>query len=187
MFSTLAQVHSNARLLLPAARGSAVLLSHWVLAVPRRIFVGAALSALLVGISGKAILTLAERHPSPLFANAVPAAKTAVADRSPPSAALASGKAEAPAPALTAVPATANASRPISAAALPPRAAVSARGLKAAAPAAPAVRHASRPTPAQAAPADRRELQSAASASDPIGDLLRGKHSGSGLPAARQD
>jgi hypothetical protein len=185
-----AKVHSDARLLLPAGRGLALLLIGWVAATPSRICVGATLSALLVGIAGNAILTRIEGRP-PLSAQATPATvsvpSTAEADPSHPSAALIIRQAETQTPALTAGPGVPDVSR--SNLGEPSTPVVPASPQKGAA---PAERHASRTKRGRIAPAirprtDSDELQSAASATDPIGLLLRGKGSVSGTPVARQD
>lgn len=190
LVSLVAKVHSDARLLLPAGRGLALLLISWVAATPSRTYVGATLSALLVGIGGNAILTRVEGRP-PFSNEATPATvsvlSTAEADPSHPSAALIIRQAETQTPALTAGPAVPYVSR--SKPDEPSTPAVPASLQKGAA---PAERHASRTKPARIAPAirprtDTGELQSAASASDPIGLLLRGKGPVSGTPAARQD
>jgi hypothetical protein len=203
LLSTVARVQNNVRLLLPAGCGLALLAVNWATATPKRIYVGAALSALLIGLGANAMLKRVERHPPPPFAEAnqqappaaakVPTAAETVADPWRASAAPATGKEEAPSPALTAAPAAANASRPNSTEAAPAGPAVPAPAAKAAVPDALAEKHASRsnfaraPSPIQTRAGDSGELQSAARARDPIGDLLRGKHSGSGLPAPRQD
>jgi hypothetical protein len=188
LVSLVAKVHSDARLLLPAGRGLALLLISWVPATPSRIYVGATLSALLVGIGGNAILTRVEGHP-PFSNEATPATvsvpSTAEADPSHPSAALIIRQAETQTRALTAGPAVPEVSKPDE----PSTPAVPASLQKGAA---PAERHTSRTKAARIAPAirprtDTGELQSAASASDPIGLLLRGKGPVSGAPAARQD
>ena len=202
MLSTVARVQNNVRLLLPAGRGLALLAVNWATATPRRICVGAALSALLIGLGANAILKRDERHPPPPSAEAnqqaapaaakAPTAAETVTDPWPASAALVTGKEEAPSPALTAAPAAANASRPNSTEAAPAGPAVPAPAAKAV-PDALAEKHAAHskfartPSPIQTRAGDSGELQSAARARDPIGDLLRGKHSGSGLPAPRQD
>ena len=202
LLSTVARVQNNVRLLLPAGRGLALLAVNWATATPRRICVGAALSALLIGLGANAILKRVERHPPPSAAEAnqqaapaaakVPTAAETVADPWPASAALATGKEEAPSPALTAASAAANASRPNSTEAAPVGTAVPAPAAKAL-PDALAEKHAAHskfartPSPIQTRAGDSGELQSTARARDPIGDLLRGKHSGSGLPAPRQD
>ena len=202
LLSTVARVQNNVRLLLPAGRGLALLVVSWAIATPRRICVGAALSALLIGLGANAILKRVERHPPPSSAEAnqqaapaaakAPAAAETVADPWPASAALATGKEEAPSPALTAAPAAANASRPNSTEAAPAGPAVPAPAAKGV-PDALAEKHAAHskfartPSPIQTRAGDSGEQQSAARARDPIGDLLRGKHSGSGLPAPRQD
>ena len=202
LLSTVARVQNNVRLLLPAGRGLALLVVNWATATPRQICVGAALSALLIGLGANAILKRVERHPPPSSAEAnqqaapaaakVPTAAETVADPWPASAALATGKEEAPGPALTAAPAAENASRPNSTEAAPAGLAVPAPAAKAV-PDALAEKHAAHskfartPSPIQTRAGDSGELQSAARARDPIGDLLRGKHSGSGLPTPRQD
>jgi hypothetical protein len=188
LVSLVAKVHSDARLLLPAGRGLALLLISWVAATPSRIYVGATLSALLVGIGGNAILTRVEGRP-PFSNEATPATvsvpSTAEADPSHPSAALIIRQSETQTRALTAGPAVPEVSKPDE----PSTPAVPASLQKGAA---PAERHTSRTKAARIAPAirprtDTGELQSAASASDPIGLLLRGKGPVSGAPAARQD
>ena len=195
----LLSTQNNVRLLWPAGRGLALLAVNWATATPRQICVGAALSALLIGLGANAILKRVERHPPPSSAEAnqqaapaaakVPTAAEPVMDPSPASVTLVTGKEEAPSPALTAAPVAANASRPNSTEAAP---AVPAPAAKAV-PDALAEKHAARskvartPSPIQTRAGDSGELQSAARARDPIGDLLRGKHSGSGLPAPRQD
>lgn len=188
LVSLVAKVHSDARLLLPAGRGLALLLISWVAATPSRIYVGATLSALLVGIGGNAILTRVEGRP-PFSNEATPATvsvpSTAEADPSHPSAALIIRQAETQTRALTAGPAVPEVSIPDE----PSTPAVPASLQKGAA---PAERHAPGSKRARIAPAirprtDTGELQSAASASDPIGLLLRGKGPVSGAPAARQD
>jgi hypothetical protein len=200
LLSTVARVQNNVRLLLPAGRGLALFAVNWATATPRRICVGAALSALLIGLGANAIPMRVERHPPPPSAEAnqqaapaaakVPSAAETVTDPWPASAALATGKEVAPSLALTAAPAAANASRLTEA--TPAAPAVPAPAAKAV-PDALAEKHAARskfartPSPKQTRAGDSGELQSAARARDPIGDLLRGKHSGSGLPAPRQD
>jgi hypothetical protein len=197
LLSTVARVQNNVRLLWPAGRGLALLAVNWATATPRRICVGAALSALLIGLGANAILKRVERYPPPPSAEAnqqaaPAAAKVPTAAARPASAALVIGKEEAPIPALTAAPAAANASRPNSTEAAPAGLAVQAPAAKAAVPDALAEKHAARskfartPSPIQTRAGDSGELQSAARARDPIGDLLRGKHSG-GLPTPRQD
>lgn len=202
MLSTVARVQNNVRLLLPAGRGLALLVVNWATATPRRICVGAALSALLIGLGANAILKRVERHPPPSSAEAnqqaapaaakVPTAAETVADPWLTSAALATGKEGPPSPALTAAPAAANASRPNSTEAAPAGPAVLAPAAKAV-PDGLAEKHAAHskfartPSPIQTRAGDSGDLQSTATARDPIGDLLRGKHSGSGLPAPRQD
>jgi hypothetical protein len=199
LLSTVARVQNNVRLLLPAGRGLALFAVNWATATPRRICVGAALSALLIGLGANAILKRVERHSPPPSAEAsqqaapaaakVPTAAETGTDPWPASAALATGKEEAPGPALTAAPAAENASRPNSTEAAP---AVPAPAAKAV-PDALAEKHAAHskfartPSPIRSRVEDSGELQSTARARDPIGDLLRGKHSGSGLPAPRQD
>jgi hypothetical protein len=192
LLSAVARVQNNVRLLLPAGRGLALLVVKWATATPRRICVGAALSALLIGLGANAILKRVERHPPPSSAEANQKAAPAAAkvpDPWPGSAALSTGKEEAPSPALTAAPAAANASSPNSTEAAPAGPAPAAKAV----PDALAEKHASRskfartPFPIQTRVGDSGELQSTARARDPIGDLLRGKHSGSGLPAPRQD
>ena len=202
MLTTVARVQNNVRLLLPAGRGLALLAVNWATATPRRICVGAALSALLIGLGANAILNRVELHPPPPSAEAnqqaapaaakAPTAAETVTDPWPASVALVTGKEEAPSPALTAAPAAANASHPNSTEAAPAGPAVPAPAAKAV-PDALAEKHAAHskvprtPSPIQTRAGDSGELQSAARARDPIGDLLRGKHSGSGLPAPRQD
>jgi hypothetical protein len=203
LYLTVARFQSTARLLLPLGRRLAILAVNWAVATRRRLYVGAALSALLVGVGGNAIVKRVERRPPPPFTeanqqsaraadNAAPVAETATTD-APPSAALPSPKEEAPVPALTAPLAAANASPPNSVAVAAPRPAVPVAAATAVAPGAPAETHASRAKLARAAPpmrprsADGDKPRYSARAGDPIGGLLRGKHSGSGLPAARQD
>ena len=177
--STVARVQNNVRLLLPAGRGSALFAVNWATTTPRRVYVGAALSALLIGLGANAILKRVERHPPPTAAEAnqqaVPAAAKAptaaetVADPWPASAALATGKEEAPSPALTAAQAAANASRPNSTESAPAGPAVPAPAAKAV-PEALAEKHASRskfprtPSAIQTRVGDSGELQSAARA-----------------------
>ena len=94
-----------------------------------RIVVGAALSALLIGLGANAILKRVERHPPPPSAEAnqqgapaaakAPTAAETMTDPWPASVALVTGKEEAPSPALTAAPAAANASSPNSTEAAP--------------------------------------------------------------------
>ena len=202
MLSTVARVQNNVRLLLPAGRGLALLAVNWATATPRQICVGAALSALLIGLGANAILKVDERRPPPPSGEAnqqaapaaakAPTATETVTDPWPASAALVTGNEVAPSPALTAAPAAANASRPNSTEAAPAGPAVPAPAAKAVTDAL-AEKHAAHskftrtPSPIQTRAGDSGELQSAARARDPIGDLLRGKHSGSGLPAPLQD
>lgn len=189
MFSTLARFHSNTRLLLQAARGAVLLVIDWAMAVPARIFVGAAISALVVGVGGNAIFTQDERHRSALAAPANPEASVAPVNAA---SAVDFEKAGGPAPALTGAPAASSASLPVSAATSPRAPAVPISVPKAAAAAVPAVTHGWGSVSPRAAPPmrpgsqGRHEVQSAARASDPIGDLLHGILSGSGLSAARQ-
>ena len=70
LLSTVARVQNNVRLLLPAGRGLALLVVNWATATPRRNCVGAALSALLIGLGANAILKRVERHPPPSSAEA---------------------------------------------------------------------------------------------------------------------
>ena len=117
--------------------------------MPGRIFVGSAISALVVGVGGNAIFTQDERHRSPLAAAANPRASVA-----PASAASAGrrthrrhcrfglGEGRGPAPALTGAPAASSASPPVSAATSPRAPAVPISVPKAAAAAVPAA-HAS--------------------------------------------
>jgi hypothetical protein len=205
LFSTLARVQSNAHLLWTAGRGLALLLVNWIMAARLRIYVGAILSALSVAIGGNAILRQVERHSSlfapanhqvlPASENAASAAKTAMTDPSLPSAALVSGKVEASAPALNAASPAALAIQhtpntnsssgsppiPTEARASPPNTA---------SPATSAVANVSHPKSSSASPPKRpgalgsSERRSVARTHDQIGDLLRGKLSGSGLVQA---
>jgi hypothetical protein len=206
LFSILARVHSNAHLLWTAGRGLALLLVNWISAAPLRIYVGAVLSALSVAIGGNAILRQVERHSLPLFApanhqvspaseNATLVAKTAMMDPSLPSAALVSGKMEASAPALNAASPAALAvqhapSTNSSSASPPIPAEAQASALNTASPDISAVANVSRPKSSSASPPKRpgslrsSERRSVARTHDQIGDLLRGKLSGSGLVQA---
>src|SRR5271165_3587373 len=206
LFSILARVHTNAHLLWTAGRGLALLLVNWVMAAPLRIYVGALLSALSGAIGGNAILRQVERHSSPPFAsanqqvspaseNAASAAKTAMTEPSLPSAALVSGKVEASTPALNAASPAALAvkhapSTNSSSASPPIPAEAQASAPNTASPAASAVANVSRPKSSSALPPKRpgalgsSERRSVARTHDQIGDLLRGKLSGSGLVQA---
>jgi hypothetical protein len=204
LYSTVARFQRNACLLFPLGRRLAILVVNSAIATRRRLYVGAALSALLVGVGGNAIVKWVERRPPPPFAdanqqsaraaeNAAPVAETAVTDP-PPSAALPSPKeGEAPVRALTAPLAAANASPPNSVAIAASSPAVPVAATTAVAPGAPAETHTSRVKSARAAPpmrpriADGDQPRYSARAGDPIGDLLRGKHSGSRSSVARQD
>src|SRR5208282_5973606 len=202
LFSILGRVHSNAHLLWTAGRGLAHLLVNWAMAAPRRIYVGAVLSALCLAIGGNAIVRQVERHSSPLLApanqqvspvseNAASAAKTAMTDLSLTSAALVSGKVEASAPALNAASPAALAVQHVpstnSLSASPPiPAEAEASAPNTASPATSAVANVSRPKSSSASPPKRPGAlassgrRSGARTHDQIGDLLRGKLSGSG-------
>jgi hypothetical protein len=203
LFSILARVHSNAHLLWTAGRGLALLLVNWVTAAPRRVYVGAVLSALCLVIGGNAIVRQVERHSSPLLSpanqrvspvsvNAASAAKTAMTDLSLASATLVSGKVEASAPALNAAsPAALAVPSTNSMSASPPiPAEAQASAPNTAAPATSAEANVSRPKSSSASPPKRpsalssSERRSVARTHDQIGDLLRGKLSGSGLVQA---
>jgi hypothetical protein len=202
LYLTVARFQRNARLLFPVGRSLALLAVNWAIATRRRLYLGAALSALLVGAGGNAIVKRVERLPPPSFAeanqqsalaaaNAAPVAEAAVTNP-PPSAALASPKEEVPVLALTVPLAPANASPQNSVAVAAPSPAVPAAAAMAAAPGAPTETHASRAKSARIARTMRPhtesgQLKSASGASDPIAVRLRGKHSVPGAPASRQD
>ena len=82
MSEALARVRNNSVLVRPAKstgvdRGMARRLAKRARALPARLYVGAAFSALLVGIGVNALLLQRERHPAPLFAPAHPRTTTA--------------------------------------------------------------------------------------------------------------
>ena len=62
------RIRYTASLLGPAARGAVRLLMESALATPRRVFVGAGVAALVVGIGANALLLQIGRHPAPLLA-----------------------------------------------------------------------------------------------------------------------
>jgi peptidoglycan hydrolase-like protein with peptidoglycan-binding domain len=62
------RIRDTASLLGPAGRGAVRLLMKSVLATPRRVYVGAGVAALVVGIGANALLLQIGRHPAPLLA-----------------------------------------------------------------------------------------------------------------------
>ncbi len=82
MSEALARVRNDSVLVRPAKptgadRGVAWRLAKRARALPARLYVGAAFSALLAGIGVNALLLQRERHPAPLFAPAHPRTSTA--------------------------------------------------------------------------------------------------------------
>ena len=69
MLEALARVRSNAALLGSAGRGIVRLLVDAAMTAPAGAYVGAVLSALLIGVGGNALLLQVGRHPAPLFAS----------------------------------------------------------------------------------------------------------------------
>ncbi len=70
MSEGLIRIRNYASLLAPTGRGAARLLMERVTTAPRRVYVGAALAALLAGIGANALLLQIGRHPAPLLAEA---------------------------------------------------------------------------------------------------------------------
>ena len=70
MSEGLIRIRNYASLLTPTGRGAARLLMERVTTAPRRVYVGAALAALLAGIGANALLLQIGRHPAPLLAEA---------------------------------------------------------------------------------------------------------------------
>jgi hypothetical protein len=62
------RIRDTASLLGPAVRGAVRLLTESVLVTPRRVYVGAGVAALVVGIGANAVLLQIGRHPAPLLA-----------------------------------------------------------------------------------------------------------------------
>lgn len=83
----------NASLLKQAGYGTARLLVHWFTTLPTRLYIGAVLSAIVVGVGSYPFLAQIGRHPPPLLvseqhdllspSNATSAITTAVADAPP--------------------------------------------------------------------------------------------------------
>jgi peptidoglycan hydrolase-like protein with peptidoglycan-binding domain len=140
-------------LLAPAGRGAARLLVEWVTVAPTRVYVGAALAALLAGVGGSALLLQIGRHPAPPLVEATRgpvATAEPVAPHTPPAPVV-----------LLAAPA---ADIPDTAPPLAPPAAARARATQASAP----------DTTSSLGPAQGPD-RAATHAADPIGALLRGK------------
>jgi hypothetical protein len=154
-------------LLAPAGRGAARLLMDRVTAAPRRVYVGAALAALLAGIGGGVILRQIGRHPAPPLVEATrdPAATAEpVALHAPPAPTVPFAALAADSP--DAVPPTA------------PPAAARPNATKTSAP----------DTTASLGPAqgpDRGGRGAAAHVADPIGALLRGEPADEGSRLVR--
>ena len=70
MSEGLIRIRSYASLLAPTGREAARLLIERVTTAPRRVYVGAALTALLAGIGANALLQQIGRHPAPFLAEA---------------------------------------------------------------------------------------------------------------------
>ena len=70
MSEGLIRIRNYASLLAPTGRGAARLLMERVTTAPRRVYVGAALAALLAGIEANALLLQIGRHSAPLLAEA---------------------------------------------------------------------------------------------------------------------
>jgi len=175
LFDALARIRSHADLLAPAGRGAARLLVDRIKAAPGRVYVGAALSALVLGISGNALLLQIGRHPAPLFA---PAAQDA-----PPAPSGAAAEAAAP-HAFPAIPS------PDDAAATPAAAAALGASLAPAPDTTSSIPHATHDeqhpsSGAPAASADQNEPRAAARVPDQIGALLRGNPIGDGSRLVR--
>jgi Putative peptidoglycan binding domain len=140
-------------LLAPAGRGAARLLLERVTAAPRRVYVGAALAALLAGIGGGVILRQIERHATPPLVEAI---RDPTATAQP----VAPDTPQAPVASLAA-PAS---DIPVTAPPTAPPAAARARATQTSAP----------DTTSSLGPAQGPD-RAAAHAADPIGALLRGK------------
>jgi hypothetical protein len=144
----------KASLLRQAAYGTARVLCHWITAMPPRVYVGAVLSAVAVGVGGNVLLVQKGRQSAPLFVPPDQHALTA----SPPTAS----------PITTAVPDTRLA---------PPTTASASNQTLAATPPVAKVSHAS-PMPASSLPPPSvgpGERRSGARSPDQIGALLRGE------------
>ena len=115
MSEALARVRNDSILVRPekasrAGRGTVWRLMIRAFALPARVYVGAAFSALLAGIGVNALLLQRERHPAPFFAptrrHAAPAASNRTAVRAPaPEDAAPEGPLPAPTPLPPAKPA----------------------------------------------------------------------------------
>ena len=107
MIEALARIRNNSILSRPvkkAVRGGGVfmLVAERARALPPRLYIGAILSALLVGIGVNALILQRERHPAPLFAPAPQkiAAPAPTAPPTPPPAPPVAREAQAPVAAL---------------------------------------------------------------------------------------
>jgi Putative peptidoglycan binding domain len=160
LLATLTHIRDTASLLGPAGRGAARLVMERALATPRRVYIGAGVAALVVGIGANALLMQHGRHPAALLAQAAHDPSPASASAAPPAGAV------EPA----AAPGTAPAAQPPAAGASPANQASAPDTTASIAPQAQDKQHQSS---AQSAPDSGRRV--AALAPDQIGALLRGK------------
>jgi len=176
LYDALTRIRSHADLLAPAGRGAARLLVDRIKAAPRRVYLGAALSALVVGIGANALLLQIGRPPAPLFAPAAQDDALLVPSAAGPAAAVeaAAPHASPAAPSPDSAAATVAAARPL------PAAPETTSSIGEAA----QDKH-SPPSGSAAVGADHSESRAAARVPDQIGALLRGKPIGDGSRLVR--